>query len=404
MEGGDAGASERRRGPRSAFLWMAGLSLVTLLLGATRELWIARELRASGAADLFFRGLVAVSAARVVGLSLYRSRWIPAPREVLGTALLRQERKVSLSLAAAGILALLAIVGPGAWADPTVWVFAVSVTLAVHGAALRALAERAGRERRGFALEWGIPLGTIAGATLLPGGALGPALGMMAGLAVGVAGVWSVVKCPGGHDTKAMPQGPGRTGALLLDALVYANLGLLDAALSHLFVVGGFARLNYAYLFVNAAIMVPSAAATVVALRASAGDPARAHAGLRRWAVVGGLLGAGAVAGVGLLFAWPPAAGTVDRLIGWDVAEQTGLLILWSAPFAGLRLANTIGRQSQVAADPRALLPWDLGGIVGRALILGLGAGSIGLVASPLGLAFAEAVQLGAWWRGPRRT
>ncbi|MBZ5715451.1 hypothetical protein [Nannocystis pusilla] len=393
-----------RRSHASAFAWMAGLSVVTLLLGATREFLIARELRASGAADLFFRGLVAVSAARVVGLSLYRSRWIPAPREVLGTALLRQERWLTLAMAGAGIAALLAIVGPRAWTDPTVWVFAVSVTLAVHGSAMRALAERAGRERRGFALEWGIPLGTIAGATLLPGGALGPALGLMVGLAVGVAGVWPVVRCPGGHDTKDMVHGTrGRTAALLIDALVYANLGLLDAALSHLFPVGGFARLNYAYLFVNAAIMVPSAAATVVALRASAGDPVRAHAGLRRWAVLGGLAGASAVAVVGLLFAWPPAATAVDRAIGWNVSEQTGLLILWSAPFAGLRLANTIGRQAQVAADPRALVAWDLAGIAGRALILGFGAATIGLIASPIGLAFAELVQLGAWWRAPRR-
>ena len=147
--------------------------------------------------------------------------------------------------------------------------------------------------------------------------------------------------------------------------------------------------------------MVPSAAATVVALRAAASDPARAHAGLRRWAGIGGLAGAGAVATVGLVFVWPTAAAAIDGAVGWNVAEQTGLLIVWSAPYAGLRLANTIGRQSQVAADPRALLPWDLAGIAGRALILVVGAGTIGLVASPLGLAFAEAVQLGAWWRGP---
>lgn len=403
MRGGGA-APGAPRGHRSAFVWMAGLSLVTLLLGATREFLIARELRASGAADLFFRGLVAVSAARVVGLSLYRSRWLPAPREVLGTVLLRQERTVSLAMVAVGVASLLVIVGPTTWADPTVGVFAVGVALAVYGSAARALAERAGRDRRGFALEWLIPLGTIAGATLLPGGALGPALGLLLALVVGVAGVWPSVSCPGAHDTTNMSHGTrGRTSALLLDALVYANLGLLDAALSHLFGVGGFARLSYAYLFVNAAIMVPSAAATVVALRASAGDPARAHAGLRRWAVIGAVLGAGAVAAVGLLFAWPPAAATVDRVIGWNVSEQTGVLILWSAPFAGLRLANTIGRQAQVAADPRALLPWDFGGIAGRALILGLGAGPLGLLASPIGLAFAEAVQLGAWWRGPRR-
>ncbi|MGB1016448.1 MAG: hypothetical protein ACPG4T_20080, partial [Nannocystaceae bacterium] len=64
---------------------MAGLSLVTLLLGVTREFAIARELRASGAADLFFRGLVVIAVARGITLSLYRARWIvlgPAHRAV----------------------------------------------------------------------------------------------------------------------------------------------------------------------------------------------------------------------------------------------------------------------------------------------------------------------------------
>lgn len=391
------------RGHRSAFVWMAGLSVVTLLLGVGREFVIARDLRASGAADLFFRGLVVVGAARVVGLSLYRSRWIPAPRDARGTELLRSEAAVTAAMAAVGVAALLAIVGAPAWSEPTVWVYAVGVVLALVGAALRALAERAGHERRGFALEWGMPLGAIAGASLLPGGALGPSLGLVVGLALGAAGVWPAARGPGGHDTRDMSaQTSGRTAALLVDALVYANLGLLDAALSHLFAVGGFARLNYAYLFVNAAIMVPSAGATVVALRAAASDPARAHAGLRRWALLGGFAGAGLVAGVGLLFAWAPVAALVDGLVGWDVAEQTGLLIVWSAPFAGLRLANTIGRQAQVASDPRALVAWDLAGLAGRAAILGLGAGRLGVVASPIGLALAEAVQVAAWWRGPR--
>ena len=58
---------------RQTLLWMAGLSLVTLCLGVLREFWIARELRASGEADLFFRGLVVVSAA------LVGSRMIPVP-------------------------------------------------------------------------------------------------------------------------------------------------------------------------------------------------------------------------------------------------------------------------------------------------------------------------------------
>lgn len=393
------------RGHRAAFAWMAGLSVVTLLLGAGREFLIARELRASGAADLFFRGLVVVSAARIVALSLYRSRWIPAPRGVTGAELFGREARVTALMAAVGLAALLAIVGAPAWREPTVWVFAVGVALALVGAALRALAERAGHERRGFVVEWAIPLGSIAGALLLPGGSLGPSLGLVAGLAVAVAGVVPVIGLPGGHDTKDMPgESRGRSTALLLDALVYANLGLLDAFLSHLLPVGGFARLNYAYLFVNAAIMVPSAGATVVALRAAASDPARAGAALRRWAALGGVAGTGLVAAVGLLFLWEPVRALVDRVVGWDVARETGLLIVFSAPFAGLRLANTIGRQAVVASDPRALVPWDLAGLAGRALILGFGAGTIGVVASPLGLAFAEAVQVGAWWRRQRTT
>lgn len=390
-----------------AFAWMAGLSLVTLLLGAARELWIARELRASGAADLFFRGLVVVGAARAVGLSLFRARWIPAPPARTGRELFAQERGVTAAMTAVALASLLAIVGVRAWSDPSVWVYAGATALALLGAALRALSERAGHERRAFALEWALPLGAIAGATLLPGGALGPSLGIFAGLALGVVGLWGtawgVRSSPEGQDAKDMPPeaDPGRTRALLLDALVYANLGLLDAALSHLFVAGGFALLNYAYLFVNAAIMVPSAGATIVALRVSAADPQGAHAALRRWAIVGGVVGAAMVALVGLLFRWAPAAALADRAVGWSVAEQTGALIVWSAPFAGLRLANAIGRQPQVAADPRGLVAWDLGGLAGRALILALGAGVIGVVASPLGLAFAELVQVGAWWRRP---
>ena len=74
---------------RQTLLWMAGLSLVTLCLGVLREFWIARELRASGEADLFFRGLVVVSAARAFGTALFRSRWIPVPRVVAARALLR---------------------------------------------------------------------------------------------------------------------------------------------------------------------------------------------------------------------------------------------------------------------------------------------------------------------------
>lgn len=390
---------------RQTLLWMAGLSLVTLCLGVLREFWIARELRASGEADLFFRGLVVVGAARAFGTALFRSRWIPVPMQVPARRLLRAEAGTCAAVTGVGVVALIAIAGAPAARDPTLWVFVAAVALATFGSAVRALAERAGRERRGFVLEWALPVGAIAGALLLPHGALGPALGILAGLAVGLLALLPAVLADmadgAGPEGQVAATDRGRTRVLLLDALVYANLGLLDAALSHVFVAGGFALLNYAYLFVNAALMVPAAAATVVGLRLSAGGDPAAHAGLRRWAVVGGLACAGLVVAVGLLLGWGPVAARVDAAVGWPLAASIGGLVLWSAPFAGLRLANTIGRQFVIATDPRRVVVWDLTGLLGRALILGLGAATLGLAASPLGLAFAELLQLGAWWRGP---
>lgn len=389
---------------RQTLLWMAGLSLVTLCLGVLREFWIARELRASGEADLFFRGLVVVSAARAFGTALFRSRWIPVPRVVAARALLRGEWTTCAAVSAVGLAALVVIAGWSALAEATLWVFAVAVALATFGSAVRALAERAGLERRGFVLEWALPVGAIAGALLRPHGALGPSLGILAGLAVGLAALLPAVLSDRSEGTGPEGQAPApvdraRTRVLLVDALVYANLGLLDAALSHVFVVGGFALLNYAYLFVNAALMVPSAAATVVGLRLSAGGDPGTQAQLRRWAVIGGVVCTGLVVAVGLLLGWAPVARRVDAAVGWSLAASIGGLVLWSAPFAGLRLANTIGRQFVIATDPRRVLAWDLGGLAGRAVILGLGAAVLGLAASPIGLAFAELLQVGAWWR-----
>lgn len=391
---------------RQTLLWMAGLSLVTLCLGILREFWIARELRASGDADLFFRSLVVVSTARAFGTALFRARWIPIPGPVAARELLRAEAGTCAGIIGVGLLALGLIAGAAALREPTLWVFAAAVPLATLGSAVRALAERVGLERRGFVLEWALPIGAIAGALLLPHGALGPALGITGGLAVGLLVLLPPVLSDMSSGTDA-PREPapaadrGRTRVLLLDALVYANLGLLDAGLSHLFGTGGFALLNYAYLFVNAALMVPAAAATVVGLRLSAGGDPAAHAGLRRWAVIGGLACAGLVVAVGLLLGWGPVATRVDAGVGWALAANIGGLVLWSAPFAGLRLANTIGRQFVIATDPRRVVVWDVTGLLGRALILGLGAAVFGLAASPLGLAFAEVLQLGAWWRAP---
>ena len=394
---------------RKALLWMAGLSLVSLCLGVLREFWIARELRASGDADLFFRGLVVVGAARGFGMALFRARWIPVPAQVPARQLLRAEASTCVVITVIALIALALIAGADALADPTLWVFAAAVTLSTIGSAVRALAERAGQERRGFVLEWALPLGAIAGALIRPHGALGPATGILVGLIVGFVGLLPVVLSHRSKGTGTEGQAAqvevvdrGRTRVLLFDALVYTNLGLLEAGLSHVFATGGFALLNYAYLFVNAALMVPSAAATVVGLRASAGGDPSAHAALRRWAVIGGLVCAGLVVAVGLLLGWAPIATRVDAAVGWSLASGIGVVVLWSAPFAGLRLANTIGRQFVIATEPRRVVVWDLVGLTGRALLLIFAMQWLGLLASPIGLAFAEAVQLLAWWRRPQ--
>ncbi|MCB9749150.1 MAG: hypothetical protein H6713_03985 [Myxococcales bacterium] len=399
---------------RETFLWMAILSIVTLLLGVLRELVIARELRASGAADLFFRGLVVIGATRGFGLALLRARWIPVPRAVASRGLLRAELPTLALILGVAALALALIVGADAWRTPTGWAIALCVPAALLGGALRVLSERAGYEKRGFAFEWGVPLGTIAGALLLPGGALGPAVGLLGGLALGgLVLAPTALRRPEHNDltdtTSSMEAArrAGFTRWLMLDTLLYVNLGLLDAACSpHIFDEGGFALLNYAYLFVNAALMVPTAAATIVALRyaaAHADAPARAHVTLRRWSLLGGVLMGAAVTGVGLLLGWARLAAPIDAAAGWAITASIRPLVLYSAPFAALRFANTVGRQQRVAHAPRSLVPWDLLGLLGRAALLIAGAAALGLgpAASPLALALAELAQLLAWARRP---
>jgi len=396
--------AERVSRTRQTLLWMGGLSLVTLGLGILRELTIASELRASGDADLFFRGLVVIGTTRGFTTALFRARWIPVPMAIAARRLLAAELLTCGLVTALGLITLTLLAGVTALAEPTLWAFGLAVPLAVFGSAMRALAERAGHERRGFLLEWALPLGATAGAILVPGTALGPTLGILVGLVIGALALLPTLAA--GDTTQEtghiVTGGPALTRVLLIDALVYANLGLLDAGLSHLFAAGGFALLNYAYLFVNTVLMAPTAAATVVGLRLSAaGDPAT-HATLRRWAVVAGLACGAIVAGVGLAMMWRPIADQVDATVGWALAGPAAALVLWSAPFAGLRLANTIGRQFVLATAPARVIGWDVGGLAGRALILGIGAGLIGLPASPIGLAFAELVQLGAWWAAPK--
>ncbi|MCA9704306.1 MAG: hypothetical protein KDK70_00455 [Myxococcales bacterium] len=388
------------RGARSTFLWMGALSVVTLLLGVLREFAIARGLRASASADVFFRGLVIVGACRNFGLALFRARWIPLGLGPAAWSLLRREWRAMALITGVALAGLWGVLGGEPWGTALPWVFAVAVGLAVLGSAVRALAERAGYERLGFVIEWALPLGTIAGALVVGQGALGPALGITVGLLVGLLALLPPVflQHAAGGDASADEHDPHRTRWLLLDTLLYVNLGLLDAGLSpYIFDAGGFALLNYAYLFVNAALAVPTAAATVVALR-MASDPARARRILRRWAPIAGVVVGSGVLLVWALLAWAPVAARIDAAATWAMADAIRPIVLAAVPFAALRLANTVGRQARVAEDPRGLLPWDVAGLLLRTAVLVVGAHFHGVVASPVALVVGELVQLGAWW------
>jgi hypothetical protein len=382
---------------------MGALSAVTLVLGVLREFVIARDLQASGAADLFFRGLAVVGAARYFSMALFRARWIPIGAGVDALDLLRGER------GSVALIVVIAIGGLGlmlpaeAWTGATAWVFVFGAAVAVLGSAVRALAERAGLERRGFALEWALPLGTIVGAVFIRRGALGPAVGLAGGLTLGLALLAPIVVGAARRSSAATSAGPSSPQAirwLLLDTLSYVNLGLLDAGMSRaLFDEGGFALLNYAYMFVNAGLAVPMAAATVVSLRiASRGDEA-SRAKLRAWALVAGVVVGGCIALVYATLSWAPVAELVDRAAGWSFSEAIRPIVLYALPFGALRLTNTVGRQFLVAHDPKALVPYDLVGLVGRTAVLVVGAATIGVLASPIALTFAELVQLPAWMR-----
>ncbi|HET6582506.1 MAG TPA: hypothetical protein VFG69_03640, partial [Nannocystaceae bacterium] len=190
--------------------------------------------------------------------------------------------------------------------------------------------------------------------------------------------------------------------ALYIDTLVYVNLGLVDSFITAFVLLPGqFALLNYGYLVVNAVLAVPTAGATIVALRLGGRAMPRDIAALRRWALLGGLVLGLGVAAVSFAITWPVFAGPIDAVAGWSLCASIDELILASAPFAALRFANTVGRQVRVAKDPRGLVAWDLWGLGCRAAMLAGGAFWLGPIASPVGLALAELVQLGAWivWR-----
>lgn len=386
---------------RRTFLGMGAFSAVSLLLGVLRELVIARDLQAGGDADLFFRALAIVGASRAIALSVLRGRWIPLGPTASSRQLARRELGSCCLIAAVGVGALFVMIGVAAWREPTAWVFALAVILAVFGSIVRALVELRQLELRGYAMEWALPLGAIVGATVLGHGALGPAVGITAGLFVG-----AMALAPAALANR-VPEAPPQpapsapvTRWLLLDTLAYVNLGLLDGALSnYVFAEGSFALLNYGYLFVNAALVVPSAALTIVSLRIAGARRDDMHARLRRWALLAASVVACAVLAAWAALAWAPVASIVDRAAGWSITEAIRPIVLCSVPFAALRLANTVGRQWLVAHDPRGLLPYDMAGLAVRTSILVFGATQWGVLASPIGLAAAELVQLLAWLR-----
>jgi len=228
---------------------------------------------------------------------------------------------------------------------------------------------------------------------------MGAAGGLTTGMVIATALLWTVATRTG--DTDDGPVVPAKPSlALYVDTLIYVNLGLVDSLLS-IYVLGDgeFALLSYAYMFVNAILAVPTAGATILALRVGGRGGATDAGRLKRWAVI-----AGAVAGLGVaamagVLAWAPVAAIIDGAVGWSVAEHIDGLVLASAPFAALRLANTVGRQIRIAKDPNGVVVWDVSGLVVRVAMLGIGAAWLGPLASPIALALAEAIQLGAWWR-----
>ncbi len=372
---------------------MAAISAVTLVLGVAREFFIARELRASGDADLFFRGLVIVAAVRAFSGVLFRARWVPIPSGIGAWRLARSEATTILSLVAVGIVSLGLMFPPSDRAQIAAWVFVPAVFFAVFGGVVRALAEREGEDKAAFGSEWALPICTMIGAATIGRGALGPTCGFVAGLLI--AALLPLTRLRQRDLGRPLP-GRGAMKVLLADTLLYVNLGLLDAALSTwVYEPGDYARLNYAYLFVNAVLAVPTAAATVVSLRMAADRGAAGR--LAKWALLAGIGAGASVAAVSVVMRQPIVSSAIELAAGWDLASVAAPMLLAATPFAALRLANAIGRQHIVARAPHALLRWDVAGFVARAVLLVLLAPLLGIVASPLALGLAELIQLGAW-------
>lgn len=390
---------------RQTFLWMAILSAGTLVLGMLRELVIAQHMQASATADLFFRGVVVVGAARNFTLALLRARWIPLAPGHRDLALLRTGIAACTVVAGASIVALGVVIPTAMWWTAECLTFVLCVVVAAYGAAVRALAERNGHERRAVALDW-IPLvGTISGTLWAANGghalAMGATGGLTLGMLVGSALLWPIAIRNSGDDTPIPKRSLGV--ALYVDTLIYVNLGLVDSMMSmYVLGEGDFALLSYSYMFVNAILAVPTAGATILALRV--GGRAGMEHRLRRYALLAGVIAGVGVTAMATVLGWSWVAALIDGAVGWPVADRIDGLVLASAPFAALRMANTVGRQIRVANDPDGVVAWDTAGLVLRVLVLGVGAMWLGPVASPIALALAEAIQLGCWVRWSPQT
>ncbi len=384
---------------------MTLLSAGSLLLAVVRELAIARELRATGAADLFLREVAVIGAVRWFTIVLFRARWLPMDNAHTSRELLRKDYKWLGLVSISAVTITTVIVGPRAWNDPSYWLSCITVGLLPYGGALRVMNERAGRDLLGFVPDWLAPLGAI-GTTLAFGhtwGAVAPAAGLLLGLLGGTVllGLGLLVQPREAIAGRGYSSPPSMI-LLMLDTFVYWNLSLVDAGFSHLYAEGEYARLNYAYLFVNALLAVPLAASTLLPMRLGASPSPTQRMAVLTWSVGSGALVGAGVATLAWLLGGTFVGTFVDRMAGWQLSERTVDLVLVMLPFAALRQCNTVARQLRLTTDPAGLLRWDFVGLGLRVLVLAWVIPIWGIVASPLGLAVAELFQIPAWWRVAR--
>lgn len=380
---------------RHQFLVMASWSAATLTAGIGRELLLARTLRMSDEADAFFRGWVVLSTIRALTLTVLRVRWLAHDRPPENPW---SDTSRGLLLAAVvGWLGMAIALGQASatWLGAS---WALGVAIAVGSSVPRVLAEASGREGVAFATDVLTPLGTITGVLCWGPSAQSALSGALLGLSVGGALAAVAARSPShGAEVPRTPQ-HSKSTHVVVDTLLYANVGWWDALLSaRIYAPGAFAQLNYGFMFVNAVLVVPSAALQVLALR----DIERS-ASSRRWTALGAGISAAAATALVAGFlgsSWCPVS--LDRWMGWPMGQSSEGIVWAAVPFAGLKLANTVGRAHRLVKAPRSLWLADgVGWLLRTGLLLAL-APLWGALASAWALAAAESVQLVAWWNDP---